>query len=121
MEILNVLAAAVGAFAFGAAWYMSLAKQWMAATGITDAQQQGTMDHKQLCLRGTPSIIDVDQWRLCRRREYYHWIYFNIILINGRCSAPADTATSKHSSGAFQGLNLILIKGTFVPITKVPY
>ena len=41
MEILNVLAAAVGAFAFGAAWYMSLAKQWMAATGITDAQQQG--------------------------------------------------------------------------------
>jgi hypothetical protein len=41
MEFVNVLIAAVGAFAFGAVWYMSFAKQWMNATGITDAQQQG--------------------------------------------------------------------------------
>ncbi len=34
MEILNVLAAAVAAFAFGAVWYMSMAKSWMAAAGI---------------------------------------------------------------------------------------
>jgi Protein of unknown function (DUF1761) len=34
MEVLNVLVAALGAFAFGAVWYMSMAKPWMAAAGI---------------------------------------------------------------------------------------
>ena len=34
MEILNVLAAALGAFGFGAVWYMSMAKPWIAAAGV---------------------------------------------------------------------------------------
>ena len=34
MEFLNVLAAAVAAWVFGAAWYMTLAKPWMEAAGI---------------------------------------------------------------------------------------
>lgn len=34
MEFLNVVAAALGAFAFGAVWYMSLSKPWMAAADI---------------------------------------------------------------------------------------
>ncbi len=34
MEILNILAAAAGAFAFGAIWYMRVGKAWMAAAGI---------------------------------------------------------------------------------------
>lgn len=34
MEALNVLAAALAAFAFGAAWYMTLSKPWMAAAEI---------------------------------------------------------------------------------------
>ena len=34
MEYLNVIAAAVGAFAFSAVWYMSMSKQWIAASGI---------------------------------------------------------------------------------------
>jgi hypothetical protein len=34
MEILNVLAAAIGAFAFGAVWYMSMSKPWIAAAGV---------------------------------------------------------------------------------------
>ena len=34
MEILSVLVAAIGGFAFGTAWYMTLAKQWVAAVGI---------------------------------------------------------------------------------------
>ena len=34
MEIINVLAAALGAFAFGAVWYMSMSKQWIAAAEI---------------------------------------------------------------------------------------
>lgn len=39
MEILNVLAAALGAFAFGAVWYMAMSKPWMAAAEIAvDAQ-----------------------------------------------------------------------------------
>ena len=34
MEIISVIAAAVAGFAFGAAWYMALSKQWVAASGI---------------------------------------------------------------------------------------
>jgi len=34
MEILNILAAAAASWVFGAIWYMSLGKQWMAAAGI---------------------------------------------------------------------------------------
>lgn len=34
MQILAVLAAAAGAYAFGAAWYMINAKAWMTAAGI---------------------------------------------------------------------------------------
>ncbi len=34
MEILNVLAAAIGAFAFSSAWYISMSKPWIAASDI---------------------------------------------------------------------------------------
>jgi hypothetical protein len=34
MEILNVLAAALAAFVFGAIWYIGLSKPWIAAAGI---------------------------------------------------------------------------------------
>ena len=34
MEILNVVAAALGAFAFGAVWYIGMAKPWAVASGL---------------------------------------------------------------------------------------
>ncbi|WP_417770509.1 DUF1761 domain-containing protein [Stappia sp.] len=34
MEILNVLAAAAASYAFGAIWYMTLARPWMAAANV---------------------------------------------------------------------------------------
>ncbi len=34
MEYLNVIAAALAAFAFGAVWYRSMSKPWIAAAGI---------------------------------------------------------------------------------------
>lgn len=34
MELVNVLVAALGAWLFGAAWYMALSKPWIAAAGI---------------------------------------------------------------------------------------
>ena len=34
MELLNVIAAGIAGFAVGAAWYMGLSKQWIAASGI---------------------------------------------------------------------------------------
>lgn len=34
MGILSVIVAAIGGWVFGAAWYMSLAKPWVAAAGI---------------------------------------------------------------------------------------
>lgn len=34
MEILNILVAAAGSWAFGAIWYMSLSKPWIKAAGI---------------------------------------------------------------------------------------
>lgn len=34
MEFISVIVAAIAGFAFGAAWYMALSKQWVAASGI---------------------------------------------------------------------------------------
>lgn len=34
MELLKILAATVGAYALGAAYYMTLSKRWLAATGL---------------------------------------------------------------------------------------
>ena len=34
MELINVLVAAVASYAFGAVWYMTLAKPWMEASGV---------------------------------------------------------------------------------------
>ena len=34
MEYLNVISAAIGAFAFSAVWYTAMSKQWIAASGI---------------------------------------------------------------------------------------
>ena len=34
MEVVNVIVAALGAFAFGAVWYMSMSKPWIAAAEI---------------------------------------------------------------------------------------
>ncbi len=41
MEFLAVLAAAAGAYAFGAFWYMTNGKRWMEAAGITKEQIGG--------------------------------------------------------------------------------
>lgn len=41
MGYVSVLAAAAAAYAFGALWYMMLAKPWMKATGITQEQVDG--------------------------------------------------------------------------------
>lgn len=37
MGIVSVVVAAIASYAFGAVWYMSLAKPWMAAVGLTEA------------------------------------------------------------------------------------
>jgi hypothetical protein len=34
MEYLNVIAAAIGAFAFGAVWYIAMSRPWIAASGV---------------------------------------------------------------------------------------
>ncbi len=41
MGIISVLVAAIASYAFGAIWYMMLAKPWMAAAGVTQEQVQG--------------------------------------------------------------------------------
>lgn len=40
LEYLNVIAAGVAAFAFGAVWYSAMSKPWMAASGVTEEQQK---------------------------------------------------------------------------------
>ena len=42
MEYLNVIAAGVATWIFGAIWYMSISKGWMAASGLTEE----TIDNK---------------------------------------------------------------------------
>ena len=40
MEFLNILVAAVVGFAFGAIWYMTLAKPWMKAVNMSESDMQ---------------------------------------------------------------------------------
>ncbi len=40
INYISVLVAAAAGFAFGAVWYMSLAKQWMVAVGMTEEPKQ---------------------------------------------------------------------------------
>jgi hypothetical protein len=40
LEFLNVIAAALAAFAFGAVWYIALSRPWRAAAGVTEDQQK---------------------------------------------------------------------------------
>ncbi len=40
MVVLNVIAAAIGAFAFGALWYIVMGNRWMAASGVTEELQR---------------------------------------------------------------------------------
>jgi Protein of unknown function (DUF1761) len=40
MEFVNVIAAAIAAFAFGAVWYIAMSRPWMAASGVTEEQQK---------------------------------------------------------------------------------
>jgi hypothetical protein len=42
MEFLNVIAAAIAAFVFGAVWYIAMSKPWMAASGVTEEQQRAS-------------------------------------------------------------------------------
>lgn len=53
MEYISVIVAAIASYAFGAIWYMSLAKPWMAASGITQEMVKPA-DGKQ---DSTPFII----------------------------------------------------------------
>ncbi|MBT0957731.1 DUF1761 domain-containing protein [Alphaproteobacteria bacterium KMM 3653] len=38
MELINIIAAAAAAWAFGAVWYMALAKPWQAAANLSEEQ-----------------------------------------------------------------------------------
>jgi len=60
MEFLSVIVAAIASYAFGAAWYMSLAKPWMAATGVEvgeDGQPANNKDPKPYIISFVASVI----------------------------------------------------------------
>jgi hypothetical protein len=40
MAAISIIAAGIAGFGFGAVWYMLMAKPWMAASGVTEAQQK---------------------------------------------------------------------------------
>lgn len=42
MEFLNVIVAALAAFGFGAVWYIAMSRPWMAASGVTEAEQKAS-------------------------------------------------------------------------------
>lgn len=60
MEILSVIVAAIASYAAGAVWYMSLAKPWMAASGVAvgeDGQPENRSDPKPYIVSFVCSII----------------------------------------------------------------
>lgn len=60
MELISVLVAAFAGFAFGAAWYMTLAKPWMQAAGIpmdANGKPQGNGSPMPFVLSGVAMIL----------------------------------------------------------------
>ena len=60
MEILNVIAAAAGSFIFGAVWYMTLSKPWMAASGVAvgeDGNPENSSDPKPYIMSAVSAIL----------------------------------------------------------------
>lgn len=56
MGFVAVLAAAIGAYAFGAVWYMVMAKPWMKAAGI-DQEDINQKDPTPFIISGVCAII----------------------------------------------------------------
>lgn len=60
MGLLSVIIAAIGGFAFGAVWYMTLAKQWVEAVGIeTDENGRPVNDNPMLYVISFVAMIVV--------------------------------------------------------------
>lgn len=59
MSFLAVLIAAAAAYAFGAVWYMTLAKPWMAASGVTDEMMKDKASTKTAYIVSAVSVIIV--------------------------------------------------------------
>ena len=60
MEILNVLAAAAASYAFGAIWYLTLAKPWMAAAGVEtgpDGRPANSSDKTPYLIAAAAAVI----------------------------------------------------------------
>lgn len=60
MGFLAVVLAAAAAYGFGALWYMALAKQWMAAAGLTGDRiggSRGRQDPKPFIISGICMIL----------------------------------------------------------------
>ncbi len=60
MEFLNVIVAALGSFAFGAVWYMALAKPWMAASGVAvgpDGNPANSSDPKPYIMSAVSALL----------------------------------------------------------------
>lgn len=60
MEYLSVIIAAAGSYAFGAIWYMTLAKPWMAASGVTQEMvkpEGGKQDMTPFIISAIASIL----------------------------------------------------------------
>ena len=60
MEYLSVIIAAAASYAFGAVWYMTLAKPWMAASGVTQEMVKpadGKQDMTPFTISAIASIL----------------------------------------------------------------
>ncbi len=60
MEFLNVIVAALGSFAFGAIWYMTLSKPWMEASGVEvgeDGNPANSSDPKPYIMSAVSAIL----------------------------------------------------------------
>lgn len=57
MGIVAVVVAAIGGFAVGAAWYMTLADQWMAAIGKTKEEIEADKDPTPFVIAGLGALL----------------------------------------------------------------
>lgn len=96
-----ILIAAVAAFAFGAVWYTTLSRQWLAARGMSEAEMAKVKANAEMATIPTPYIISFVALLVMA------WMLAGVLLHLSR-GGMAISARSGMISGAFLWLGFVI-------------
>lgn len=112
MEYISVIVAGLAAFAFGAIWYMSLAKPWMAAAGVSEKQAK-TAGAKPYIIGVTGAILVAGMMRHIFAASEVEGVLNGVISGLGLGLFIATPWIATNYAFAFRPMKLTLIDGGY--------